>query len=120
MRPTIIAILGTVAKQERLRISERVSAGLRRARLTGTRSGRPIGRPKLVFDRAKTVQLRREGLSWRQIACRLGVSVGSVRRAYQTLGTCIPNCRPAPPSHLAPHGCIRLSRKLFQFPSTFP
>jgi len=92
-KEAIIATLGTVAKQERLRLSERVSAGLRRARLTGTRSGRPIGRPKLVFDRAKTVQLRRQGLSWRQIARRLGVSVGSVRRAYQTLGTCIPKCR---------------------------
>ena len=85
----ISAILGTVAKQERLRISERVSAGLRHARLTGTRSGRPIGRPRLVFDRAKAVQLRLEGVSWRQIARRLGVSVASARRAYRAFGTCI-------------------------------
>ena len=92
-KEAIIAILGTVAKQERLRISERVCAGLRRALLTGTRSGRPIGRPKLVFDRAKVVQLRQEGLSWRQIARRLGISVASARRAYSTLGTCIPDCR---------------------------
>ena len=90
-KEAIIAILGTVAKQERLRISERVSAGLRRARMTGTRSGRPIGRPKVIFDRAKAVQLRLEGLSWRQIARRLGVSVASARRGYQSLETCRPS-----------------------------
>lgn len=89
-KDAIIAILGTVARQERMRISERVCAGLRRARLNGTRSGRPIGRPKLIFDRAKVVELRLEGLSWRQIARRLGISVASARRAYQSLETCRP------------------------------
>jgi DNA invertase Pin-like site-specific DNA recombinase len=47
----IIAILGTIAKQERIWISERVRAGLERARVTGTRTGRQIGRPVVVFDR---------------------------------------------------------------------
>ena len=47
----VIAILGTIAKQEQLRISERVCAGLNRARLLGTRSGRASGRPKVVFSR---------------------------------------------------------------------
>jgi DNA invertase Pin-like site-specific DNA recombinase len=77
-KEAIIDILGTVAKQERRRISDRVSAGLRRARLTGTRSGRPIGRPRVIFDRAKATQLRLEGLSWRQIA------IGSVSRSHRS------------------------------------
>ena len=84
-KDAVIAILGTIAKQERLRISERVRSGLNRARLQGTRSGRPIGRPKVVFSRDEVKRLRNQGLSWGQIANRLGISVGSARRAYQTV-----------------------------------
>lgn len=74
----IIAILGTIAKQERVRIVERVKAGLERARAVGTKSGRPIG----VFDRARLIQMRNAGASWRAIACALKVSAGTVRRSY--------------------------------------
>ena len=42
-KDAVIAILGTIAKQERLRISERVRAGLDRARANGTRSGKAVG-----------------------------------------------------------------------------
>jgi DNA invertase Pin-like site-specific DNA recombinase len=78
----IIAILGTIAKQERVRTVERVKAGLERARLVGTKSGRKIGRPPVVLDRARLVELRNTGASWRDIASVLEVSVGTVRRAY--------------------------------------
>jgi DNA invertase Pin-like site-specific DNA recombinase len=78
----IIAILGTIAKQERVRTVERVKAGIERARTVGTKSGRPIGAPPVVFDRARLVELRRAGQSWRTIARVLKVSVGTVRRAY--------------------------------------
>ena len=78
----IIAILGTIAKQERGRIAERVRAGLERARVTGTRTGRQIGRPKVVFDRAQVTARRDAGESWRDIAAAFGVGVGTARRAY--------------------------------------
>jgi DNA invertase Pin-like site-specific DNA recombinase len=78
----IIAILGTIAKQERVRTVERVKAGIERARTVGTKSGRPIGAPPVVFDRARLVELRKAGESWRTIASVLKVSVGTVRRAY--------------------------------------
>jgi DNA invertase Pin-like site-specific DNA recombinase len=39
-RDAVISILATVAKQERVRISERGTAGLERARSTGKRLGR--------------------------------------------------------------------------------
>jgi DNA invertase Pin-like site-specific DNA recombinase len=78
----IIAILGTVAKQERVRTVERVKAGIERARTVGTKSGRPIGAPPIVFDRARLAELRNAGQSWRAIASVLKVSVGTVRRAY--------------------------------------
>jgi len=80
-KDAVIAILAAIAKQERLRISERVRAGLMRAMSTGTRSGRPVGRPKAVFPRDHAMDLRREGRSWRQIASKYRVGVTTVKRA---------------------------------------
>ena len=57
-KDAVIAILGTIAKQERVRISERVRAGLSRARIQGTKSGKPIGRPRAVFARDRALELR--------------------------------------------------------------
>jgi DNA invertase Pin-like site-specific DNA recombinase len=81
-REAVIAILAAVAKQERIRISERTRAGLDRAREKGTRTGRPIGRPRLIIHRDQIGELRKEGLSWRQIGVRLRASIAAVRRAY--------------------------------------
>lgn len=78
----VIAILGTIAKQERARIQERVQAGMDRVRLHGTKSGKPVGRPKAVFRRDEAVALRDSGLSWRQIASKLKVGMTTVRKAY--------------------------------------
>jgi DNA invertase Pin-like site-specific DNA recombinase len=78
----IIAIPGTIAKQERIRVSERVRAGLERARKNGTKTGKPIGRPRAVFHRDQVAGLRAEGLSWSAIARKLGTSVRTVRRGF--------------------------------------
>src|ERR1700747_1351805 len=43
-RDAVISILATIAKQERIRLSERTKAGLAQAR----RNGRQIGRPRLT------------------------------------------------------------------------
>ena len=83
-RDAVISILAVIAKQERVRISERVRAGLTRAQEQGTKSGRPVGRPKVVFDRMKAMQLRQEGRSWREIARTCHVGVTTVRRLYET------------------------------------
>ena len=77
---SIVAILGTIAKQERLRISERVRAGLERTRTRGTKSGKPVGRPQVVFRRDKVAEMRLNGLSWRETAHRTGASVRTMRR----------------------------------------
>jgi DNA invertase Pin-like site-specific DNA recombinase len=79
-RDAVIAILGTIAKQERLRLSERVRAGMERARNSGTHSGKPVGRPRMVFRRDQIAELRTKGVSWREIARRTGVSTRTVRR----------------------------------------
>src|SRR5579864_3938330 len=80
-RDVIISLLASLAKQERVRISERVRAGLKRARQYGTRSGRSIGRPRALFQRDRALELRRQGLSWRKIAKTIGVSPSTIRRA---------------------------------------
>jgi DNA invertase Pin-like site-specific DNA recombinase len=80
-RDVIISLLASLAKQERVRISERVQAGLMRAKQYGTRSGKSIGRPPAVFRRDQAIELRAQGLSWRKIAKALGTSATTVRRA---------------------------------------
>jgi DNA invertase Pin-like site-specific DNA recombinase len=73
----IIALLGALAKQERVRLSERTRAGLARARAAGRVGGRPAISQKL---RAKTIELRASGASMGQIAARLNISKMSVSR----------------------------------------
>ena len=81
----MIAVAAWIAKQERIRISERVRAGLSRARAQGTRSGNPVGRPKVIFDRQKVTDLRDQGRPWREIARACGAGVTTVRRAYGSM-----------------------------------
>jgi DNA invertase Pin-like site-specific DNA recombinase len=75
-RDAVLSILATIAKQERIRISERVKAGLDRAKA----HGKSIGRPKIVVDRNRIVELREQGLSHWQICQAVGVSRTSVQR----------------------------------------
>ena len=75
-KDAVLAILAVIAKQERVRLSERTLAGLEKAR----KQGRIGGRPALVLDRARIDQLEEEGLSQREIAEELGVSAASICR----------------------------------------
>jgi DNA invertase Pin-like site-specific DNA recombinase len=94
-RDTIISLLASLAKQERVRLIERVQAGMARARETGTRSGRPIGRPRIIFPRDQVAHLRKEGLSWNQIARRLGASPTAVRRVHAEAASVSNACQKA-------------------------
>ena len=82
MGKAMFTIIGAMAELERNVIRERVLSGLEYARTHGTKSGLPIGRPKAVFNRAKAIELREAGRSWRQIATELGATVRTIRRAY--------------------------------------
>lgn len=75
-KDAVISILATVAKQERIRLSERTKAGLAVARS----KGRFPGRPRLKVQSVEIAQLRASGLSLRAIGRRLQISEGSVRR----------------------------------------
>ncbi|MCE5311475.1 MAG: recombinase family protein [Acidobacteriales bacterium] len=78
-REAVLSILATVAKQERIRLSERVKAGLDRAKA----QGKNLGRPGLIVDRQKIVELRRQGLPLWEIGQRLGISKSSVGRILE-------------------------------------
>lgn len=77
----LMNILGAIAQFESEIIRERTLSGLHHARKFGTKSGKPIGRPKKVFRRDEAVELRGQGVSYREIARRLNVGVGTVLRA---------------------------------------
>ena len=73
----IISLMACLAKQERLRISERTKAGLTRVKSKGIRLGRPKVPPELI-SRAKN--LKERGLSYAAIGRELNLSKA---RAYQ-------------------------------------
>jgi len=83
MGKAMFTIIAALAELERGVIQERVISGLEHARHNGTKSGRPIGRPKVIFPRDRVTELRAQGLSGREIAHRLGVGEGTVRRAMR-------------------------------------
>lgn len=74
-KDVIIALLSTLARQERVRISERVHAGLARAR----QQGRIGGRPTLdAFKVNKINELRSCGMSIMAISRELQISRGTI------------------------------------------
>jgi DNA invertase Pin-like site-specific DNA recombinase len=75
-KDAVLSILATIAKQERVRLSERVHAGLDRAKA----QGRVGGRPKVICNRAKVIKLHDAGNSLGQIAEQVGVSKMTVSR----------------------------------------
>jgi DNA invertase Pin-like site-specific DNA recombinase len=77
----MFGMLSVFAEFEREIIRERIKAGQARAKERGTRSGRPIGRPRINgrVERAVRAMLA-EGQSGRAVARSLGISEASVRR----------------------------------------
>jgi DNA invertase Pin-like site-specific DNA recombinase len=75
----IFTVLGAVAELERSLIAERVRAGLRNARVKGKR----LGRPAKPVNPAQIAALRAQGLSWRGVGAKLGVSPSKAYKAAQ-------------------------------------
>jgi DNA invertase Pin-like site-specific DNA recombinase len=89
-KDAVLSILATIAKQERIRISERVHAGLAKAR----KQGRIGGRPRLVLSRARVLALSQDGATIREIAEEMGASPASIHRIlkghHRFVGDAIP------------------------------
>lgn len=78
-RDAVLAILATIAKQERVRMTERTIAGLARAK----REGKQIGRPKRIANREQILTLRESGMSFGGIAKRLSLPRSTVFQYFQ-------------------------------------
>ena len=81
MGKTIFTVLGAVAELERNLIKERVNMGISRAR----KQGKALGRPRVEVDPLQVAGLRSLGLSWNQIADKLGIGRGTAERAFKSL-----------------------------------
>ena len=66
----MLGLLSVFSEFEVENLRERVRSGIAKARA----SGKAIGRPKVAFDRARVLQLRSEGKSYREIAKVMNVS----------------------------------------------
>jgi DNA invertase Pin-like site-specific DNA recombinase len=75
-REAVISILAVIAKQERVRLSERTIAGLQRAR----ERGRIGGPPRVTCSLADVVLLEQQGKKLAEIARTLKVSRSTICR----------------------------------------
>ena len=72
----IFHVMGAIAQFERALIADRIRSGLRRAQALG----RVLGRPRTRVPRAEVLTLRQQGLSYRAIGHRLGISPALAHR----------------------------------------
>jgi DNA invertase Pin-like site-specific DNA recombinase len=74
-------MLGVFSEFEAAMIRERVRTGITRAKRNGTKSGRPIGRPRLGRDKEIAAQkLLRDGMGILKVARTLKIGTGTVSR----------------------------------------
>jgi DNA invertase Pin-like site-specific DNA recombinase len=77
----LFQMLGVFAEFERSIIQERIAAGIARARVKGTRSGKAFGRPKLTAEREAAVRAAlAEGMGIRRAARLVGTGNATVAR----------------------------------------
>jgi DNA invertase Pin-like site-specific DNA recombinase len=79
-------MLGVFAEFERAIIVERIHAGISRARVKGTKSGKPIGRARIsseVEAAIRAVLVTGKGIQ--KTARECGVGVGTVQRIRQEM-----------------------------------
>lgn len=79
MSKLLVTMLAAVADFERSLIRERTVLGLRKARASGKRIGRPL--VLTPAKAAKVKQLRSAGRSWSEVAATVGCKVGAARLA---------------------------------------
>ena len=63
--------------------TNKIREGVKRAKLLGSKSGLPPGRPRANVDVAEVRVLHQRGLSQRKIAAQLGLGVGTVQRTLK-------------------------------------
>jgi DNA invertase Pin-like site-specific DNA recombinase len=81
VRDIVLAVMASLAKIERQKISERTRAGMERVRQHGSKSGKAIGRPS-ISDRTRTriVEMLAAGTGIRTTARAVGTGNETVHR----------------------------------------
>jgi DNA invertase Pin-like site-specific DNA recombinase len=82
-KDAIVSILATIAKQEKVRLSERVKAGLVRTAAKGTRLG-PPPKDETVIDQVR--KLKATGISNQAISKAMGISASTVAKYLVPVG----------------------------------
>jgi DNA invertase Pin-like site-specific DNA recombinase len=77
----VFGIFASIAEFERELIRDRVKSGIAAARSKGKR----LGRPTVNVDATRIAALRDSGATWSAITRQLGLSAGTVKRAYYSL-----------------------------------
>lgn len=81
----LFQMCGVFAEFERSMIKERVISGIARSKITGTKSGKPHGRPANLENPEPHIRkLRAEGLGMLKIAKQLSIGVSTVQRVLAT------------------------------------
>jgi DNA invertase Pin-like site-specific DNA recombinase len=78
----VVTVLGTVAKMELSFIKDRQRAGIEAAKAEGVYKGR-----KVKFDRARILELRKQGMGATEIANAVGCKRGAVYLALKAAGS---------------------------------
>jgi DNA invertase Pin-like site-specific DNA recombinase len=82
-------MLGVFSEFEAAMIRDRVRAGVVRAKRLGTKSGRPIGRPRLSDEKAIAARkLLKDGFGILRVARTLKIGTGTVSRISAELRRC--------------------------------
>lgn len=74
-KDAVVAILGAMARQERVRLGERTRAGMERARA----QGKTLGRPRLILDTA-TLREKLQRAPLAAVCAEIGASEATIRR----------------------------------------
>ena len=77
----LCGFLSVISQFEREIIKERVMSGLERAKANGIK----LGRPRKGFDIAQALELRNQGIGYKQIAAKLGVPRTTVYRYLKSI-----------------------------------
>lgn len=77
----MFGMLGVFSEFERTMIAERVRSGLAKAKAKGTKSGKPIGRPRIPERLRRQIReaYQAGGIGMRPLAKKFGVSLGTVQ-----------------------------------------
>jgi DNA invertase Pin-like site-specific DNA recombinase len=83
VRDIVLAVMASLAKVERQKISERTKAGLQRARANGKRLGRT---PFSALDREKLRMVLEAGGTWHAASRATGIPYSTVKKHARALG----------------------------------